>query len=210
MQEDFKNQLQNTLGLWKQMGHAAFDGLLKEAKQGFQAKLSKQGVADRWPALINLIQEIAPDLAPAAASIIGRRLEPLSEWLDTSVKNWEPYKIELLVSPQVHLQDSTSWTTPSLVAMAEVAGRWLLEKHCPPGDLKIKVAKLELETVAASLSHCIVRCELNAPEFEASMAELLKEKRGEIYLSSMISSSNDVLLSQVHFTFELQWSPLLK
>lgn len=210
MQEDLKNQLQNTLGLLKQRGQAAMGDLLKEAKSEIQTRLSEQGVAERWPALINILQEISPDLAPSAAGIIGRTVEPLTQWLGISVKNWDPYKIELAILPQEHLLQNNSWATSSLLAMAETACRWLIEKHAPPGDLKLLVKKVEMETMSSSLSRCIVRSELDVTEFEFMLAQLLKEKRAELYLTTMVLSSNDVLLSQAHFHFELQWSPLLK
>ena len=210
MQEDFKNQLQNTIELWRRKGQGVFEGLLREAKSEIQARLSQQGVSERWPALVNLIQEIAPYMAPSAASIIGRRLEPLAQWLNVSVKNWELYKLELLVSPQSHLIESETWTASSLVAMGELGGRWLIEKHTPPGDLKIRVMQVELVRMGHSLSDCTVRCELDVAEFERAMAQLLKEKRTDFDLTAMILSSNDVLMSQAHFHFELQWAPLLK
>jgi hypothetical protein len=42
------------------------------------------------------------------------------------------------------------------------------------------------------------------------MAELLKTKRCDVFLPVLVFSTNDVLLSQVNFHFELQWAALLK
>lgn len=210
MQEDFKNQLQNTLGLWKKKGQAAIDDLLNDARHEIQARLSQQGVAERWPALVNLIQEFSPELAPAVAGIIGRRSEPLANWLNASVVNWAPYKIELSVAPEEHLLEAQSWQAASLVGMAELAGRWLIEKHAPPGNLNMAVAKVELECLSKTATHCTVRCELDVAEFELAMARLLKEQQADVFLTVMIWAANNVLLSQANFHFELKWAPLLK
>lgn len=210
MQEDFKNQLQNSLGIWRKRGQVALDQILKEAKDEIRNRLSQQGVAERWPALVNVIEEFLPDVAPTVAGIIGRRAEPMADWLGATVKNWQPYKIELAVAPQRHLVDQYTWLTSSLNSMAELAGRWLIEKHCPPGDLKIRVLKSEVDVIGTQLTDCTVRCELDSSEFELLMSELMKNRIVELPISAMILSSNDVLLSQVHFNFEISWAPLLK
>lgn len=210
MQEDFKNQLQNTLGLWRKKGQTALDQILKDAKGELRSRLSQHGVAERWPALVNVIEEFLPEMAPSVAGIIGRRNEPLAEWLGVSVKNWEPYKIELNVSPQKHLLSSKAWQSSSLIAMAEIAGRWLIEKHAPPGDLSIKAVRTELELLFESLTDCTVRCELDSAEFEITMAALMKNREAELFLPVLILSANDVLMSQVNFHFEIIWAPLLK
>ncbi len=210
MQEDFKNQLQNTLGLWRKKGQTALDQILKDAKEEIRARLSQQGVAERWPALVNVIEEFVPEVAPSVAGIIGRRFEPLANWLGVTVKNWEPYKIELNVFPEKHLLSSKAWEVSSLIAMAEVAGRWLIEKHAPPGDLNVRVGRVELELLLETLNDCTVRCELDSAEFELTMAALLKNREAEVFLPILILSTNDVLMSQVNFHFEIRWAPLLR
>jgi hypothetical protein len=157
-----------------------------------------------------LIEEFLPEATPTLATLVARRVEPIADWLSLDIKNWQPYKIELVVSPQRHLQQDSAWLSSSLVAMAEVSGRWLLEKHCPPGELHIRVRQVELESSATELNHCTVRCEFEADEFELKLAELLRNRQVELFLPVMIYSAQDVLLSQVNFHFEIQWAPLLK
>jgi hypothetical protein len=210
MQEDFKNQLQNAVGLWRKKGQAALDEFLKDAKGEIRTRLSQQGVAERWPALVNIIEEFIPEIAPSIAGIIGRRVEPLADWLGVTVKNWDQYKIELSVSAEKHLSEKDSWQTSSFVAMAEIAARWLIEKHSPPGDLKIRVLKAEIETLNSGLTDCTVRCELDAADFELTLSQLLKTQETDLFLTVLILSNGDVLLSQANFHFELRWSPLLK
>ncbi len=221
MQEDFKNQLQNALGLWRKKGQGVLEKIIKEARDEITVRLSDQGIAERWPALVNLIEEFLPGVAPAVAGIVGRKVEPLAAELRVNVTHWEPYKIALSVKPQPHLIENQTWQASSLVAMAELAGRWLIEKHTPPGDIKIRVLKVELEVLNKSLSDCTVRCEIDPGEFELAMAQLLRvshhqsmathsKQSAEIFLPVMICASNDVLLSQVNFHFEILWAPLLK
>lgn len=222
MQQDFKNQLHNTLEIWRKKGQRFMDEVvsekLKEAKMDLRRKLAQQGVAENWSALMDLISEILPELTPTMANIIIPKIEPLAQWLNLQIKEWKPYKIETTVAPHPHLLSRDQWESSSLVAMAEQTGRWLLEKHAPPGDMKIKVKKVELEVVVGGAVNgtvngaidCTVRCELSPGEFESSMAELLKGGEVILFIPVMILSENDVLLSQVNFHFELQWTPLLK
>ena len=203
MQEDFKNQLQNALGIWRKKGQSFVDGMVKEAKDEFRSRLSQQGLTEKWPALINLIEEFWPDLTPPVATIVGQKMDPLAQWLGLKVKNWDPYRMEVLVHPQKHLLGSKAWHTSSIVAMSETAARWLLEKHAPPGDLQALVQKVEVSAPVLGKGDCTVRCELNASEFEEAMAELMKEGKVDFFLPTLILSSQDVLLSQVHFHFEL-------
>jgi len=230
MQQDFKNQLHNTLELWRKKGQRFMDEVvsekLKETKMDLRRKLAQQGVAENWSALVDLVSEVLPEIAPTMANIIIPKTEPLAHWLNLQIKEWQPYKIETTVAPQSHLLNKNHWESSSWVAMAEQTGRWLLEKHAPPGDMKIKVKKVELEVVgpgprdntASSAVNdtingaldCTVRCELSPEEFESSMAELLKQGEVLLFIPIMILLENDVLLSQVNFHFELQWTPLLK
>lgn len=214
MQEDFKNQLQNTLGLWRKKGQKFVEEVLVEAARGakgeFKAKLSQQGIAENWASIVNMIEEVLPELAPSVATFVAHRAEPLAHWLNLKINDWKPYKIEVSVAPLPHLQNHSSWETPSLLAMAELSGRWLFEKHAPPGDFKIRTKKSEVIVLSAGLTNCTVRCELDPTEFEVSMAELMKNGEVDYFLPVMIFSGNDVLLSQVNFNFELRWTPLLK
>lgn len=211
MQEDFKNQLQNALAQWRKRGQEVWGQVVAEVRGEIRNRLSQQGIAERWPSVVNLIEEIAPELAPTVAGIISRKLDPIAEWLETSVKNWEPYKLELAVSPKPHLLEGGDvWKVSSIVAMAELAGRWILERHIPPGELKVRILRLELESLAAIDGNCTVRCELDPMEFEGTIAQILKKREAEIVLPTMIFNSADALSSQVNFHFELKWAPLLK
>lgn len=214
MQEDFKNQLQNTLGLWRKKGQKFVEEVLveatREAKDGLRSKLSQQGIAENWTSIVNVIEEFLPELAPSVATFVAHRAEPLAHWLNLKITDWKPYKIEVSVSPLPHLQKHSSWEMSSWIAMAELTGWWLLEKHAPPGDFKIRAKKSEVIAMSSSLTDCTVRCELEATEFETAMADLMKNGEVDYFLSVMIFSGSDVLLSQVNFNFELQWTPLLK
>lgn len=209
MQEDFKNQLQNALGLWRKKGQTVVDQILKEAIRDFQERISKHGVAVRWTSIVNLMEELIPEASPKIASILGKQTSPIANWLGIAVKNWKPYKIELTVSPSEHLICKSEWQSIALFAMAETAGRWLIEKHCPPGPLIINVLKVELESFSNSSSDCTVRCELEPLEFEKAMAQLLKNNYSEIFLPVMILTKAEVLMSQANFNFELKWTPHL-
>lgn len=214
MQEYFKNQLQNTIGLWRKKGQRFVEEVLietaREAKGELRAKLSEQGIAENWTSIVNLVEDILPELAPAVASLIVHRIDPMSHWLDLKIKKWETYKIETTVAPLKHLLSHSSWEMSSLIAMAELSGRWLLEKHAPPGDFKVRAKKAEILTHNIGLNDCTVRCELDSSEFEQLIAELMKNGKVEYFLPIMILTEGDVLLSQVNFHFELQWTPLLK
>lgn len=214
MQEDFKNQLQNTLELWRKKGQKFVEEVLveaaREAKGGLKSKLSQQGIAENWTSIVNVMEEFLPELAPSVATFVAHRVEPVAHWLNLKITDWKPYKIEVSVSPLPHLQKNSSWEMSSLLAMAELSGRWLLEKHAPPGDFKIRAKKSEVIVMSSNLIDCTVRCEVEASEFEVSMADLMKNGEVDYFLPVMIFSGSDVLLSQVNFNFELQWTPLLK
>lgn len=214
MQEYFKNQLQNTLGLWRKKGQKLVEdvvtGVAREVKSEFRTKLSENGITEHWTALVNFVEDALPEVAPAVATLISHRVEPLSRWLHLKVKEWKPYKLEATVSPLKHLQNHMNWETSSLLAMAELVGRWILEKHAPLGDFKIRVKKAEVISHHAGLGDCTVRCELDPTEFETSIAKLMKDGSVDYFLPVMILLEGDVLLSQVHFHFEIQWTPLLK
>ena len=213
MQEDFKNQLQNTIGLWRKKGQKFVEEVIieaaREAKGELRTKLSEQGIAENWTSVVNFVEEILPEIAPSVATLIVPRVDPLAQWLNLKIIEWKPYKIEISVTPQKHLQSHSSWEMSSLLAMAELSGRWLLEKHAPPGDFKIRVQKAELISHNPGLGDCTVRCELDSSEFEVVMAELMKNGKGDYFLPIMILSEGDVLMSQVNFHFALHWTPLL-
>lgn len=210
MQEDFKNQLQNVLELWKKKGRAAVDELIGDIRFELQSRLSQQGVAERWPSMVNLIEEILPQATPAVASLLGKRFEPMAAWLGVTIKSWNPYRMELEITPRPHLLQSDVWQGSAIVAMAELAARWLVEKHAPPGDLKMHIKKLEMEVAVPSLFDCTARCEIDPVEFEDLVAKLMRHQRVEMSLPVNILSPHDVLLSQVNFHFEMAWAPLLK
>lgn len=210
MQDDFKNQLQNTLNLWRRKGQSTLTDFLKEAREELQSKLSEKGLPDRWPALITLLDELAPGVLPKIATFVGRRAEPMAHWLEMEVLRWDPYRVEIKVHPQAHLINEGSWVISSSAAMAELAAKWLIEKQSPPGQLKLLIKKMEMDVLKEALSNCTVRCELIPEDFEKSLAEMYLHRQTELFVPVMIFSSDDVLLSQVHFHFELHWSPLLK
>lgn len=215
MQEDFKNQLQNTMALWRKKGQQLVEDILLEAKNELRMRLSQKGVTEKWTSLVNFVEEMAPDLAPQFATLLSSKLDPLSQWLDLRVKKWEPYRIEIFVGAKEHLLEGVIWHTSSMIALSETAARWLIEKHSPLGDFKMKVKGVEVTHTnfyieSQDMHNCLARCELDSSDFENHMAQLLSKGQVDFSLPVMILGENDVLLSQVHFHFEFQWKALLK
>lgn len=227
MQEDFKNQLQNAFGLWRKKGQNLIGEWVSGAKAEVRNRLSQNGLAERWTSLVSLVEEVAPELTPQFASYLGVRRDSLAYWLGIKVMKWEPYRIEVGIEAQSHLmQDDIesvavkssknqalvhyNWQSSSLVALAETTARWLIEKHAPIGDFKIKTLKVEQSILSQGFNKCIARSELNPPEFENCMASLMKNSVSEFAQSVMILSENETLVCQVYFNFEFQWTPLIK
>ncbi len=214
MQEDFKNQLQNTMAMWRKKGQQLVEDILHEAKDEIRVRLSQQGLTEKWTTLVNFVEEVVPELAPNFATLLSTKLDPLAHWLGLRVKKWEPYRIEVFMGTRDHLLDHKNWQTSSIIALAETTARWLIEKHSPVGDFKINVMSVELTHAAQyegnGLRNCLARCELEPSDFEFHLAELMKKGRVNYSLPVMILGENDVLMSQVHFHFEFQWTALLK
>lgn len=210
MQKELKNTLQDLLGVWQKKGQARWEDLTQQMKSEWASTLAEKGLAQRWAALLSVVEEVAPPWVPALAEIVSHQQSPLAKWLNLKVINWDAYRIGAELEPQDYLLISDSWMGSLPSAAGELMARWLLEKHTPPGSLKIDSLKCETEYFGALTGKLILRTELDPKEWEETIGNLKSRSQSEIFMTVLLVDSSETLKGRLQFHFDLKWKALLK
>lgn len=184
---------------------------ISSARNILKDKMTTFGVADRWPSLLSAVEELIDTKSLPLAQFLATKSEPLMSWINTEITQFDDYQIELRMKLAPHLFVGGSWDLPVFTGTAFLPIKWLLEKHTPPGNLKMYVRSLELENDSPILEGILyARTSITPEEVENFINRLMKNGSAQFEGNVGFFSTQEKRMAQVDLKIECEWTALLQ
>lgn len=183
---------------------------ISSARNILTEKMTSFGVADRWPSLLAAVEELLATKSLPLAQFLATKSEPLMSWINAEITQFEDHQIEMKLKLAPHLFVGGSWDLAVFTGSAFLPIKWLLEKHAPPGHLKMHVRNLELQNDFPILEGILfARASVTLEDVENFVNMLMKNGSAIFEANVGFFSTQEKRMAQVHLNIECDWQALL-
>jgi hypothetical protein len=184
---------------------------ISSAHKILKEKMTTFGVAERWPSLLAAVEELTGTKSLPLAQFLATKSEPLMSWINADITRFEDYQIELKMRLAPHLFVGGSWDLSVFTGSALLPIKWLLEKHTPPGQLKMHVCNLELQNDFPILEGVLFARTSITPEDVENFVNILMKNGTAIFEANVgFFSTQEKRMAQTHLNIECEWKALLQ
>lgn len=199
--EELQAELLKQLGPWLDVA--------KGVKDQVHHRLAEKGIALRWPAVLGLVQDLAPQIPISVLSEVWQRAEPLNRWFKFELKQLGPETLELVTEPRSENLIKGLWDPLVFSAVGPRVAEFMVERHSPPGHLTLQLKKLEIEILTESGLPLHFRCYWPTHEVEPFLREINLTKEAELQLPVKVLSPDNVGIADIHLSYQVKLLPLI-
>lgn len=180
------------------------------ARTILKEKMNAIGVADRWPAVIAAIEETIGTQSLQLTQFLATKSEPLMSWINAEITQFDDQQMEVKMRLAPHLFVNGSWDLSVFTGSAYLPIKWLLEKHAPPGKLKMGVNRIELQNEFPILEGILfARTSVAPEELENFVKDLVKNGRAQFEAHVGFYSTQEKRMAQAQMLVDCEWQALL-
>lgn len=207
MQERLKKAEELQAELLKQLG--PWLDVAKGVKDQVHHRLAEKGIALRWPAVLGLVQDLAPHIPISVLSEVWQRAEPLNRWFKFELKQLGAETLELVAEPKSENLIKGIWDPLVFSALGSRVAEFMVERHSPPGHLTLSLKKLEIELLTESGLPLHFRCFWPTHEIEPFLREIQVAKESDLQLPVKVLSPDNVGVADILVSYQVKLQSLI-
>jgi hypothetical protein len=181
------------------------------ARAVVKEKMNSIGVADRWPAVLASVEEILGTQSMPLTQFLATKSEPLMSWINAEIMQFDDHQMEVKMRLAPHLLVGGSWDLSVFTGSAYLPIKWLIEKHAPPGKLKLGVSRMEMQNESPILEGILfARTSVVPDELETFLKNLVQNGKAQFEAHVSFYSTQEKRMAQVQMTVDCEWQALLQ